>query len=172
MIVKNINKAIEDSLYSSLRSILDFYGYGGVVVIFANQGGLEPEHTYCLINILDKKRMGGVDESQLSPVEGEEAELTYTNHYILCTQISFIGRDSGEVIGVFEDSVFSSRNCLEMLQRNNLGAIRQSKSRRNPQKRETTWVDCYNIDLDLSFAIQSKEEIDWIDSFTTTWLGK
>jgi hypothetical protein len=164
MSTHKIQTAIEDAINGSLRQILDHLDMDDVKLVFANQGGLEPPKTYCLMNIIDKTRVGRVQESVGSPVNGI-SENWYTNYYTLLVQISFIGKDSGDVMAEFEDSVFSSRRCLEYWQLHKLGAMSQSESRRIPQLRDTTWVPAYNIDLNLSFAIQSNEEIDWIESF-------
>lgn len=165
MTTSNIQTAVEDSLIASIRQILNHLGMIDVEVILANQGGLEPTTTYGAINIIDKVRVGRVQETVGSPI-GQESENYYTNYYTLSVQISFIGADSGDVMAEFEDSVFSSRRCIEFLQMHKLGALSQSGSRRIPQLRETTWVSAYNIDLNLSFAVQSHETIDWIEFFT------
>lgn len=161
----NIQTALEDSLYDSLRQIMDHLDRNDVPIIFANQGGLEPHNTYVLINIIDRKRVGRVQESTASPIDGKSINF-YTNYYSLCVQISIIGNNSSDVMVDFEDSVFSSRRCIEYWQMHNLGPLSHSESRRIPQLRETTWVESYNIDLYLSFAIQSQEEINWIEHFT------
>ncbi len=160
-----IETATEDALYASMRQILNHLGWEKLQVVLANEGGLEPKGSYALINIIDRQRVGRVDESTGSP-RNQESINTYSNYYTLSIQISFVGSESGDVMGDFEDSVFSSRRCIEYWQMHKLGPLSQSGSRRVPQLRETKWVKAYNIDLNLSFAIQSRETIDWIEFFT------
>lgn len=160
-----IQNKLKDSLYDSMRAVLDHLDMHDVSVVFANESGLEPRNTYCAIRILERKRVGRVQESTASP-RNSVSENVYTNYYTLYTQISFIGENSDDIMADFEDSVFGSRQCIEFWQMRNLGPLSQSPSRYIPQLRETKWIPVYNIDLKLSYSVQSKESIDWIDSFT------
>lgn len=162
MAVNNIERQLKDKLYDSIRGILDRLGFEKVPVIFAYETGVEPKDTYCSIYILNRERFGRVQETVGSPLD-RESENFYTNYYKILVQVGFIGNQSDEVMAEFEDSVFSSRQCIHILQRNLLGPIRQSDSRYIGQLRESKWVKQYNIDLELSYAVQSHEEIDWID---------
>lgn len=161
----NLQTAIEDGLYDSVRQILDHLGRDGVKIVFANQGGTEPKETYCLLNIIEQSRVGRVQETVGSPMH-LESENWYTNYYTLSVQVSFIGSQSGDVMFDFADSVFSSRQCIEFWQKRYLGPLTHSSVRRIPQLRDTKWVENYNIDLKLSCAVQSHETIDWIEYFT------
>lgn len=162
----DINTQMEDAITASIRSILDYLGWQGTKVILANEGGLEPRETYCLVNILARNRNRRSQSAGTSPVS-EVSKIYYTNYYTVQVQVSFIGSDSGDMMFDFEDSVFSSRQCIVFWQENNIGPLNHTGSRRIPQLRETKWIKSYNIDLNLSFAVQSNEVVDWIQDFAT-----
>lgn len=162
MSTNEVNKNILDYLYDGIRGVLDHLGYEHVPVIYAYTNAPEPKETYCALHIYKRKRSGRVQETVGSPLD-RVSENFYTNYYVMCVQVSFVGNQSEEVAMEFEDSVFSSRQCIHALQRNLLGPIRQSSMRDLTELRESEWIKRYNIDLELSYAIQSHEEIDWID---------
>lgn len=159
-----IQNTLKDNIYDSLRAVLDHLDMPDVPVVFSHSSGLEHKKTYCVVQILDRKRVGRVQETVGSPIDQDSLNY-YTNYYTLYLQVSFVGKDSDDVMAEFEDSVFSSRACLQFFQKRSLGAIKQSKSRLVPLLRETEWINAHNIDIDLSYAVQSHEDIDWIDSF-------
>lgn len=161
----DLQTILETSLYNSMNRIFLHLDRQDIPIVFANEGGLEHKGTYAIINIIKKRRVSRVQESTASPID-EQSLNVYTNYYTLHIQVSFVGSKSSDVMADFEDSVFSSRNCIEFWQINNLGPLSQSDSRRIPQLRETKWIPSYNIDLNLSFSVQSRETIDWIEFFT------
>lgn len=167
----NLYEVLQDSLYDSLESIFNRLGYvdgQDIQIVFDSQNALEPTNTYCLVHILDTERIGRVHESTF--LTWDEEEMWYTNFYTLFVQLSIIGNKANEIIINFTDSVFSSRLCIEDWQKNSLGPIKQSKTRRIPQPRESGWTDSHNLDLTLSYAVQSREVMDWVEFFKCTYV--
>ena len=51
----------------------------------------------------------------------------------------------------------------EAYQKNNLAPIRKSTLRRAPQKRDTKWVEFFNLDVTFSYAVYTNQTIDWVE---------
>lgn len=162
--INTIQNRLKDALYDSTRAILDHLGMRQVPIVFSHESGLEHKNTYCVIQIIERKRAGRVQDTTASPLD-QDSKNVYTNYYTLCAQFTFVGEQSDDVMAEFDDSVFSSRQCLDYWQMRQLGAVKQGNSRYTPQLRDTKWIPSYSIDLDLSYAVQSFEDIDWIESF-------
>ena len=152
---------LEDSLYDSFKDVLTSIGYPEMEVVFSHQNGLEPTKSYCVITILERQRYGRVQESTY--LAADSSEMWYTNFYKLYFQVSFIGDRSPDVAFDFDDAVGSSRVCIEAFQKRNLGYIDKSTLRRMPQPRESKWVESWNVDLNYSFALQSRQVMDWVE---------
>ena len=157
-------KQLDRNLYTAIKSILNNLGYSNTQVVYANSNVLEPENTYCILNKISVSRAGRVDESATMPLANPI--LVYTNYYTLLLQVSFVGKEADELMFDFNDAVFSNRMCIEAFQKNNFGPMSKSDVRNIPQKRDTGWVEMWNVDLNLSYAIQSKQQqSDWVETF-------
>lgn len=159
----SVNGIIEDSLYDSFRFILDDMNYQDVDIVFSHQNGMEPKNTYLMINLLSTNRVGRVFESTYLT---EQEDMWYTNHYTTIMQLSFLGGKSKDVAFDFNDSIFSDRVYIESLQKRGLGVITKSDLRRQPQPRESEWVELQNLDLTMSFAVQTRRKMDWVEFIT------
>lgn len=159
---------IEDNLYLSIRSILDILGYPEVLVVHSNVNSLEPSKTYCVIDILDTSQSGRTNEASYIASETPDGVdmLESMTHYILLTQISFIGTNAGDVSHDFRHNISNNRVCFEEIQKKSFGLLSKSNLRRNPQKRETQWVNSFNMDMSLSFAIRTRQSYDWVEYIT------
>lgn len=166
-VTNNTATLIEERLYDSFEAIFLDMGWSGeneVPIIFSKENGLEPKNTYCAISILNRSRTGRTDHSTF--LQRDTDEMWWTQHYQLYLQLSFIGKDAANVAWAFDECLPESRVYLETLQRNSLGWLTKSDLRRMPQPRETRWVEAYNIDINLSFALQYRQVMDWIEFIT------
>ena len=159
--MSSISNIIKDAIYDSLKEILKGTGHKNTKVVFSDENGLEPKNTYCMVNILDRQRYGRTSESTFLTADKEE--MWRTEFFKICLRLSFIGNSADEIAWDFDDSVPASRTFLQEFQKRNLGYIQKSKLRRIPQPRETKWMPMWNVDIDLSFAIQSRQVMDWIE---------
>ena len=160
----NVSDIIKDAIYDSLEVILRDIGHKKTKVVFSDENGLEPQSTYCIVNILDRQRYGRTSESTF--LTADESEMWRTEFFKICLRLSFLGESADSIAWDFDDSVPASRSFLEEFQKRNLGYIQKSKLRRVPQPRETKWMPMWNVDIDLSFAIQSRQVMDWIEFIT------
>lgn len=158
-----IVEVIKDSLYDSIRAVLVDIGHKNTRIVFDNEGGLEPKNTYCVISILSRERQGRTQESTYLT---EDEFMWRTEFFKIYIQLTFIGNSSADISWNFDDSFPASRTYIEEFQKRNLGFIKKSALRRSPQPRETKWVDSWNVDLELSFAIQSRQTMDWVEYIT------
>lgn len=154
---------IKDSLYDSVKFVLTDVGHRNTRVIFDNESGLEPKNTYCVISILSRERQGRTQESTYLT---QDSEMWRTEFFKLYLQLTFIGQSSADISWNFDDSFPASRTYIEEFQKRSLGFIRKSDLRRSPQPRETKWTDSWNVDLEFSFTIQSRQTMDWVEYIT------
>lgn len=155
---------LRDGLYTATRKTLDAIGYTDIDVIYANEDVLEPEKTYCIINILDYNQTGGVNEATFMHPDSDILESV--THYNIFTQFSIIGKRANVVAPDFRHNVVNNRRCREEFLKENFGMLTRSKLRNIPQKRDTEWVPCFNMDINLSFAINTKQSYDWVEYIT------
>lgn len=166
-IQNNTASLVEEALYDSLSTIFKDMGYlddGEVPIIFSHENGLEPKNTYCVVNILNRSKVGRRQHATF--LERELSEMWWLQHYQLYLQLSFIGKDASNLAWAFDEVLPDSGNYLEEFQKRNLGWLSKSDLRRQPQPRETNWVPAYNLDINLSFAIQYRQVMDWIEFIT------
>lgn len=156
-------EVIEDSLYESFKSILVRTGHKNTQVVFDKENGLEPKNTYLVISILDRESQGRTNRSTFLT---KDAEMWWMEHFTLCLQLTFVGKSASSIAWDVDDSLPASINFLEEFQKRNLGYLSKSKLRRNPQPRESGWMDAWALDIDLSFAIQSRQVMDWVEFIT------
>lgn len=135
-----------------------------IPVIFSMEGGLEPKNTYCVVNILSRQKAGMTQNSTF--LVRETDEMWFTQHYQLYLQLSFLGKRANDLAWTFDESLPDNRVYLEEFQRRNLGWLTKSELRRQPQPRDTKWVPAHNLDINLSFAIQYRQVMDWVEFIT------
>lgn len=154
---------LQDTLYDGMRAILDSLNYNTVDVVFSKTNSIESLNTYCVLDILQIKQEGKRDEGSFIVPEGEWLEFnTYYNIYL---QVSVFGDKAGEVATALHHH-FNNRRCFEELAKRNLGLLKKTDLRRNPQLRETKWVDSFNFDTNLTFSIFTKQSFDWVEYIT------
>ena len=165
--------SIYDSIGTSVQSVLTKsltrIGYTTPLVIFKNQNAPEPAQTYCAIHILRASARGKPSKSVfLTDVAGNpNVGRHYTQqHYDVLIQVTFVGKDSGDMAFDFKQDLAVSQLTNEDFQRENFGIISHTDIRSNPSLRETRWVDSFNLDLELSYSVQTTEDLLWAEYIT------
>lgn len=155
----NINSAIRTSVWNVVTKALSF-DYPTIPVIFAFQGGTEPPSTYATINLLSSKQVG---HAQTGTLVDTLDKLHFSATYETEVQISFFGSQSGDAISSFVQNINNNPVVLEETKKNGLGFLRKSQVRNNPQKRDTAWVDSYNMLITFNCTIGSEQLIDVVE---------
>ncbi|MNY35959.1 hypothetical protein D3C86_1704080 [compost metagenome] len=81
----------------------------------------------------------------------------------MVVQFTFAGSDAPDLAHDFMQNICNNVVVTEAYQKQNLAPMRKSNLRRAPQKRDTQWVDYYNIDVTFSYAVRTTQSIDWIE---------
>ena len=157
---------LQDALYDSTKAILAKIGDPNTKVLFSHENIREPDDTYCLINNIKRVQHGRRDETAFVTVVDGVGTSEFIAHYSLDIKLSFIGRDAEDVANDFQHNAKNNRSCLIEWERQNLGLLYVSDVRSVPQKRDTQWVDMFNMDIRLSFALSTIHEEDWIEKIT------
>lgn len=158
------------SLYDNLRSAL--YTSTKIYipnndVIFSHQGGQEPNGTYLAINILKIDKIGMEDESTYASPD-PNTTITSKNVYEATVRYMFVGQDSGNLAYDFEASIDNSAARFAFGGQN-LAIMRKSEVRRVPEKRDTTYVDNFTLDVIFSYGTTNVQSIDIIEN--VDWTG-
>lgn len=154
-------KMVSVPLKHAFSKILEILEYPETQVIFSHQNGLEPNASYGVINILGVDQVGFRSEATFLLDEGDILETV--THYKLQVQISFVGTATSDIAQAFRHGMVNDRRCFETLLRANFGILDRGQIRRIPQKRESDWVDAYNMDFSFSFAVNTRFTYDWIE---------
>jgi hypothetical protein len=165
--------SIYDSIGTSVQKVvtnaLTRLGYTNPLVIFKNQNAPEPAQTYCAIHILRASAKGKPTKSIfLEDVVGNvDVGRHYAQqHYEVLLQITFVGKDSGDMAFDFKQDLAVSQLTNEDFQREAMAILTHTDVRSNPSLRETRWVDSFNMDLSLSYSVQTNENLNWVEFIT------
>ncbi|MNF65275.1 hypothetical protein D3C85_996080 [compost metagenome] len=161
------------NIYSLVRqsvrnSILDIFAvdFPNTPIIFSHSGGSEPSVPYVVINILSVDQKGHHSTSTLTtvPIDGV-GELSVSAFYEVMVQYSFCGTTAGDMAHTFSHRV--SNNPLTFLeqQENKLAYMRKSTIRRAPQKRDTSWIENFNIDITYNYVANEQQLVDVVEGF-------
>ena len=129
-------------------------------VIFSHSNGTEPNKPYVTVNILNVEQQGHGSTSSLT---NTDEELSVNVSYEVMVQYSFFGSTAGDMAMHFNQRINNSPVVLEEAARNKLGFMRKSQLRRNPQKRDTQWIDSYNMDVTYSYIANTQQIVDVIE---------
>lgn len=168
------------SIYSDMRNAIRLgtiealvqSGHPSTQVIYSHQNGAEPSSSYCVINILNHVQRGRTQTATLTDdgsLVGEEPEqvlvknLIHTAVYEVVVQFTFAGSEAPDLAHDFMQSILNNVVVTEAYQKQNLAPMRKSNLRRAPQKRDTQWIDFYNIDVTFSYAVRTTQSVDWIE---------
>lgn len=162
------------SVYSDVRTairngtlkVFQNIGLNNVPIIFSHQNGSEPADPYVVIQIVNVRQVGRTQEASFTDDGdefGENKNLWYTAQYEVMAQFSFSGSLGPDYAQEFQHAVNNNRVIIEEYQKFNLAPIRKSLLRRAPMKRETQWIEFFNIDVTFSYAVQTIQSIDWVE---------
>lgn len=142
-------------------------GYSTSPVIFSHQNAPEPSVPYCVINPLIINQIG---RSEISSLTGDlvvdARQLAYKTTYEAQVQFTFAGSNAEDLAFYFYNAVCNNRSISYIYRKNALSPTRKSTLRRSPQKRDTVWVDFWNIDVTFIYAVITKQDVDWVESIT------
>lgn len=161
-------------------------GYGTSHIIFSHQNAPEPSVPYCVINPLIINQIGRTEISTFTDdgywVEDMDGEINYSGDdvfqaeqfkslyykttYEAQIQFTFAGSDAEDLAFYFHNAVCNNRTISFVYRKNGLSPMRKSTLRRSPQKRDTQWVDFWNVDVTFLYAVVTKQDVDWADSLT------
>lgn len=153
-------------LETSLRQTCDliFPDLSPANIIFSQQDGPEPKGTYIDIDIISLDQIGLSSTSTLTNVA---EELTIDTEYEALVRFIFTGRDSDTFATEFNlalDNVF----YWEQIRAKNLGIMRKAKVQRIPDKRETTIIKRFSLDVTFSFVAEVMQKVPVVDRIEIT----
>lgn len=136
-------------------------------VIVSHQNGPEPTRDYCMLNTLRIVRTGRAQGAG-GPLEFIDNALKeyIVQNYEVVVQINFYGSKAAENAMDYYSQFSGNTVIREHYQRNNLATRRISDLRRSPQLRDTRWVNSFAFDMTLGFAVQTIQDVDWVDYVT------
>ena len=131
------------------------------IVIHSYGNGLEPAESYVAINILSIEQQGHHStSSQLDTSFKQSTQVAYE----ALVQVTFIGSKAGDMVQSFTQRINNNYKVFEALTRNKLGVMRKSQVRNTPQRRDTKWVDYYNIDVTFSYIGLTQDVVDIVEA--------
>ena len=158
-----IKTVLENYLYQATQAAFNVADMN-IQLIHSHQG-LEPENTYCVMNILQLQRVGRMTESTfINPVENDE--LWTIANYNLYTQFSFIGDKADDYGFDFGHNITNNRRFIEEYQKRKLAVTKRSDIRNQPQMRDSQWKPVQNMDLTFSLAVRTRQTVDWVEFIT------
>lgn len=158
-------------------------GYATSPVIFSHQNAPEPSIPYCLINPLIINQIGRTEISTLTDdgswVEDLDGHIDYSGNevyqavgskslyykttYEAQIQFTFAGSSAEDLAFYFHNAVCNNRTISFVYRKNGLSPMRKSTLRRSPQKRDTRWVDFWNVDVTFLYTVVTKQDVDWVE---------
>lgn len=155
-----IYKTVQTSLWNVVTKALS-YEFPNTVVIHSYQNGIEPKTTYVALNLLQLQQVG---HASVSTLTSTTEKLSFGVTYQVDVQVSFFGENSGDAISSLVQNINNNPLVLEEIKKNNLGFLRKSVVRNNPQKRDTVWVDSFNITLTFNFIVGNEQLVDVVEN--------
>lgn len=150
-----VRKAARDSILQIFAT-----DFPNTPVIFSHQGGAEPSVPYVVINILSIEQVGHQTTSSLVNVT---QELDVSAYYEVMVQYSFCGSSAGDMAHSFSHRVSNNPLTFQQQQMNDLAFMRKSTIRRAPQKRDTGWVENFNIDVTYNYIFNEQMLVDFVE---------
>lgn len=158
----NIYTQIEDGLFNgTLKALVEYFPAqdDDSPIVFSHNDVAEPDSPYVVINVLNIDQKG---QGYTSTLTNEDEELTIKASYEALVQFSFCGSTAPNMAHSFH-SALNSIIVNDEYRRDKLGIMRKSKIRRAPQKRETEWIDYFNIDVTFSYELIEHQVVDVIE---------
>lgn len=165
----NIYTQLENKFVLSLETIFEKLNIDCIPIV-AQQNGLEPRKDYCAIKALNIQRIGRADKSSMAHDIGPDGEPRFVeyhvNQYEATIQLMFVGSNSGDFSMEYFDQFSGNTVIREVYQRNDIAPRRLTQVRRNPQLRESKWIDSFAMDIVVGFAVKTVQDIEWADYIT------
>lgn len=79
-------------------------------------------------------------------------------------QFSFFGSLAAAAAHSFTQRINNNPLVFEELSRRKLGILRKTTLRRNPQKRDTKWVEAFNMDVTFSYIVKTEQLVGYVDA--------
>lgn len=155
----DIYTTLEDKLWDIAFVAMREFPEVPIVFSFENEGE-EPTESYIMINVLDMQQVGhSSTSSQLNQANKMDMRTVYNT----LVQFSFYGSKAGQYSHSFMN-MLNSPFVLEEMSRRNLAVQTKTRMRRNPQKRETEWVNAFSFDVRFNYIINTPLDVDWVES--------
>lgn len=153
-----IYSGVRDSIRNTVLVALS--DFTNPMIVFSHQDGLEPAGSYVVINLLSITQQGHHSTSTLTNLD---EKLSIQVCYEVMTQLTFVGSQAGDMVQSFIQRINNNPLSLQALQANNLGIMRKTPSRNNPQKRDTKWVDFHTMDVTYNYVVNTNQLVDVIE---------
>jgi len=154
------------NIYSQLRpairevALVAGSDFPSMLYIYSHMNGSEPVASYASINILDVQQIGHHSTPALTR---ENKILDIRVVYEVMVQFSFFGSSAGDAAHSFTQRINNNPLVFEELSKQKLGIMRKTTLRRNPQKRDTKWVEAFNMDITFSYIVNTPQEVDVVE---------
>lgn len=152
---------LKDAVARSIIPVFPELNASGAI-LWGNMDNLEPESSYLSMFIIELEEQGREANTWGYDASGDVIVYSTLNTYEATVQFSFRGSQSGDLAHLFKQRL-NSPIFWEFLNQNNLSKMRTSQIRYLPQKRDTQWVDGFNIDVVFAYAYVTQENIDPIE---------
>ena len=147
----NSYSTLMQSLFTSTKTI-----FPDNKVIKANLSEAEPEDPYVVFRIIREQQLGlGYNDTFLSATN----VMTTRVNYEAVVQFSFTSKDEGAAGSMAKTFVQALNSPLtrETFRKNKLSKVSMSPLRGVPLKRETMWVQSFNIDVTFNYAVVTSD---------------
>lgn len=147
----------------SIKALIDYFPTSTEQdsgIIFSNLNGAEPASPYVVINILGISQIGMQEQPTLTDLS---EQLQIKAEYEIRTQFSFCGSLAGDMMHTFTQRIKNNVVVWEEFQRNNLQIRTKSDPRRAPQKRDTQWVEYWNMDVTFGYSVATDQLVDVVE---------
>lgn len=133
-----------------------------IIVSHSNPDQLsELPESYGVINILSISSTG---KTAISTGANEDSQVSLQAHYEIQAQFSFIGSQSADMAFCFYHNISANPVVFEELYKSKIAYLRKSDVRRAPQRRETQWVEAFNVDATFNFIVNYQQVVDTVDA--------
>lgn len=155
--------SFEDSVFEVFK-----IAFPSLNAVIGYQNGPELPTPYCAMYAATLDPVGREDMSTKADAFGDDFAVRTVQHYSGTIRFEFTGKDvSGNHGGDLATQwlqIISTPNIQLELRKRNLGFMGKSLIRRVPKLRETAWYNAYVIDVVFSFALETIQQVDIVDS--------
>lgn len=151
----NLYDSLKSALYTATKTYIP-----DNELIHSHQGGQEPKGSYCVINILNTDRIGMSEQSSYA---SSSQLVRSTSHYEVIIRYMFVGKDAGNLAYELETSI-ENPAARFAFGGESLAIMRKGEVKRVPERRDTTWVENFTLDVVFSYAVYNTQSIDTIEN--------